>query len=54
MVQVGRRGKLELDQTWFLHRSPLDTMRRELHTPEGVHTTDVRMMLVLLFISEAL
>ena len=24
--------KLELDQTWFLHRSQLDPMRRELHT----------------------
>ena len=29
--------KLELDQTWFLHRSSLDPMRRELHTPEQTH-----------------
>ena len=24
--------KIGLDQTWFLHRSQLDPMRRELHT----------------------
>ena len=32
-----RSRKLELDQTWFLHRSSLDPMRRELHTPEQTH-----------------
>ena len=31
-MQVVEVAKLELDQTWFLHRSQLDPMRRELHT----------------------
>ncbi len=29
--------KLEFDKTWFLHRSQINPMRRELHTPEGIH-----------------
>ena len=29
--------KLELRQTWFLHRHRVDSMRRELHVQETVH-----------------
>ncbi len=28
--------KLDLDQTWFLHRSQVDPMRRELHTDDAI------------------
>ncbi len=29
--------KIELDETWYLHRNETTPMRRELHTPSGIH-----------------